>query len=223
MTRAPEGDRSDREDERIRGDTPTGHPGTAARRGDAAGAEAAGAGKERKPSRYLAGRMYGAAMLDGAVFRAVRDDRFATFQALQVVLLAGLSAAMSGTLPGEDPRISLGGAVIAWLAWVFFAHLTSTRALGLADEDPDWNRLLRTAGMSLSPAIFLLFSRIPVAGLFFFSLGVAWTAVAMTGAVRHTYDGGTWAKAIQASVVGWLAAVIVYAAIVLINAQVRGT
>lgn len=205
MTRAPEGEQSEGE-----------------REGTAAGPETAGE-KVRKPSRYLAGRMIGAARLNGAVLRAVRDDRFATFQALQVVLLAALSAAMSGTLPGDDPRLALASAIVAWLAWVFFAHQTATRALGLGDGSPDWNRLLRTAGFALAPAILLLFSSIPFVGPIFLAAGVVWTVVAMAGAVRHTYDGATWAKAIQASVVGWLAAGIVYAAIILIDSQIRGS
>jgi hypothetical protein len=205
MTRAPEGDSSGPEGDTATGDRPTATTGTAKAR-----------------SRYLAGRMVGAARLDGAVIRAVRDDRFATFQALQVVLLAVLSAAMSGILPARDSRIALVATIIAWLAWVFFAHLAATRALGLGEAKSDWNRLLRTVGMALAPAILLLFSRIPFAGLVFFAVATVWTAVAMTGAVRHTYDDATWSKAIQASLVGWLAAGIVYAAIVLIDGQVRG-
>lgn len=205
MTRPPEGDRPGPEGESAIGDRPNATAGTA-----------------KGPSRYLAGRMVGAARLNGAVFRAVRDDRFATFQALQVVLLAVLSAAMSGILPGRDARIALVAAIVAWLAWVFFAHLAATRGLRLGEPKSDWNRLLRTVGMALAPAILLLFSRIPFAGLAFFAAATVWTAVAMTGAVRHTYDDATWSKAIQASLVGWLAAGIVYTAIVLIDWQVRG-
>jgi hypothetical protein len=167
--------------------------------------------------------MIGAARLDGAVFEAVRDDRFATFQSLQVVLLAALSAAMSGRLPvAGDSRIALAAAVVGWLSWVFFVHLTATRALGLGGDRPDWNRLLRTAGMALTPAILLLFARVPWTGLIFLAFGAGWTVVAMTAAVRYTYDGATWTKAVQASVVGWLAALIIYAAVVLIESQVRG-
>lgn len=206
MTRAPDGDRAE------------GNREVAAAEGSADAAE-----KVRKPSRYLAARMIGAARLDGAVLRAVRDDRHATFQALQVVLLAALSAAMSGVLPGDDPRLALAGAAVAWLTWVFVAHQTARRALGLGDDSTDWNQLLRTAGMALTPAILLLFSSIPFAGVILFGVSVAWTVVAMAGAVRHTYDGGTWAKAVQASVAGWLAAGIVYEAIILIDRQIRGS
>lgn len=192
--------------------------------GTGQGSDAPGAGEPtKKPSRYLTGRMIGAARLDGAVFRAVRDDRFGTFQALQVVLLAALSAAMSGTLLGGDPRVALAAAVLGWLAWVFVTHLTVTRALGLGEGNPDWNRLLRTTGMALTPAVLLLFSPVPFVGLVFFVVGLGWTAVAMTAAVRHTYDGATWSRAVQASLVGWLAAGLVYAAIVLINSQLRGS
>jgi hypothetical protein len=167
--------------------------------------------------------MIGAARLDGAVFEAVRDDRFATFQSLQVVLLAALSAAMRGTLPtAGDSRVALAAAIVGWLAWVFFAHVAMTRAFGLGGERPDWNRLLRTAGMAVSPAILLLFARVPWAGLIIFAFATVWSAVAMTAAVRYTYDGATWGRAIQASAVGWLAAIILYAAVVLIDGQVRG-
>lgn len=219
MTRAPEGERpGPRADDPARAGSDAADVGPT----DSSDRPDATARTEKPPSRYLAGRMLGAARLDGAVFRAVRDDRFATFQTLQVVLLAALSAAMSGTLPGRDPRIALVAVIVAWLAWVYFAHMAATRALRLADGPSDWNRLLRTAGMALTPAILLLFSRIPIAGLAFFVVALGWTAVAMTAAVRHTYDEATWAKAIQASLVGWLTAGIVYAAIVLIDGQVRG-
>ncbi|MBI4306581.1 MAG: hypothetical protein HY678_09725 [Chloroflexi bacterium] len=170
---------------------------------------------QTRTSRYLMGRMYGAIKLDGAVFRDVREDRFGTFQALQVVLLAGLSAAMSGTLISADPRVALAGAIVAWVAWVFFTHLAATRALGMGDEKPDWNRLMRTAGLSMTPAILLLFSRLPFVGFPFLVAGLVWTVVCMTAAVRHTYDQATWAEAIQASAVGWIAFAAVYAAITL--------
>lgn len=173
------------------------------------------AGEKKRTTRFLAGRMWGAATLKGDVIRDTSEDRFSTFQALQVVLLAGLSAAMSGTLVGGDPRFGLVAAIAAWLAWVYVAHLASTRALGADHPSTNANRLMRSGGMAMTPAIFLLFSRVPFVGLPIFAVSVVWLVIAMTGAVRFTYEYGDRTKAIQASAAGLVAAAVVYAGIML--------
>lgn len=172
-------------------------------------------GEKKRTTRFLAGRMWGAATLKADVIRDTSEDRFATFQSLQVVLLAGLSAAMSGILVGGDPRFALVGAIVAWLAWVYVAHLASTRALGADEPSAKSNRLMRSAGMAMTPAILLLFSRVPIIGWPVFFLSVIWLLITMTGAVRFTYPYANWSKAIQASVAGFAVAAAVYAGIML--------
>lgn len=172
-------------------------------------------GEKKRTTRFLAGRMWGAVTLKADVIRDTSDDRFATFQSLQVVLLASLSAAMSGVLPGEDPRFGLVAAIVGWLVWVYVAHLASTRVLGADAQSVKSNRLMRSGGMAMTPAILLLFWPVPFVGWLILALGVIWMLVAMTGALRFTYEHGDWSRAIQASAVGLVVASAVYAAIVL--------
>ena len=139
----------------------------------------------------LISKMVGTALLHRATHEEIKSDKNANYQAILVVLLAGLAIGF-GVGPGYG--IPLGSVIYWfswWAVWVFLLYLALPLFSTKGTAVPDWSQIARSTGFAQSPAIFLaLLSFIgwlgPSVSITFFAVVVVWWFAAMLVAVRHT-------------------------------------
>lgn len=154
-------------------------------------------------------RMVGAAKLDPATYEEVEADKGATWQALGVVALSAVCAAVGGVLHGGE-RAFLGvlvAALVAWIAWAVVVWVVGTMFLPAAETKSDVGELLRTTGFAQSPGVFRILTGIPLLGGLINAAIWVWMLAAMVVAVRQALDYASTGRAVAVCVVGWLIAI----------------
>lgn len=147
----------------------------------------------------LAYRAMGAALLDGATYEGIEADRTATGQAMTVVLLSSLAAALgAGGLDG--PRLTLLAAfamlaLATWIAWAVLILEIGGRHLRRSETRVTLGELLRTVGFASSPGLLQVFGLIPEVRTLVFAASWLWMFAAMVVAVRHALDLTSLARA----------------------------
>jgi hypothetical protein len=155
-------------------------------------------------------RLFGAALLNANTYEEVEADRGATSQALLVVVLASVAAAIGarGAL-GAAPtlRFLAVASGLSIVAWAIFATLTfqiGSRLLPTQHTRTDVGELLRTLGFAAAPGLvqgFALFGG-PTAWIFAFA--ILWTLAASVIAVRQALDYENTLRAIAVCALAWL-------------------
>ena len=164
-------------------------------------------------------RLIGAALLDPATYEDVEGDAAATPQALAVVVLSSMAAAIGAkgmTGGAETFAFFAGASVIALLVWATWALLTfeiGARLLPTADTRVDPGELLRTLGFAATPGFIQVLAAIPELRVPVFTIAAVWTLAASVIAVRQALDYATTGRAI--AVCGLGAAISAAIAIVL--------
>ncbi|HTP42473.1 MAG TPA: YIP1 family protein [Nitrospiria bacterium] len=158
---------------------------------------------------YLA-RILRAAWLDSQLYEEVEADRNATWQALGVVMLAGLAAGI-GTIGHVSNFvfvfINVVVVLIGWAIWAVMTYWIGVHMLPEPQTQSNIGELLRTTGFASAPGLIRILGAVPglpdAANQFLF-LGVAvWMLVAMVIAVRQALDyTSTW-RAIGVCLIGW--------------------
>jgi hypothetical protein len=150
--------------------------------------------------------MIGAAKLDVATYEEVEADRGATKQAMLVVVLSALAAAVGGI--GHDgargPLLGLGSALIGWYLWALVTWLIGTKILREPQTEADLGQLLRTTGFSAAPGLLRVAGFIPGVGGLVTAAAALWMLVAMVVAVRQALDYRGTGRAVAVVVIGFL-------------------
>ena len=158
-------------------------------------------------------RIKGILFLDSAAFEEVEHDEKATGQALLIVIVSSILAAIgassgpfflsmaSGITPfGHSPWLaSLGTAVslvlvfllvafwstLAWLVWAAATYFIGTK---IFHGEATYNEMLRVTGFAYAPLAFMLLRAIPCIGLFISFLVIVWALAAAFIGVREGLD-----------------------------------
>jgi hypothetical protein len=161
--------------------------------------------------RGICTRMYRASRLDSALFREVKRDTAAAWQAVVAVALAGLCSGigfglagffkMAGSLSLLGLFIGMLGAFFLWLVWSFCAWLIGTKMLRGSGAKATFRELLRTMGFAVSPAVLGIFVFVPLIGGVILLVAILWVLVALLLALKQSLDvnpgraAATWAAA----------------------------
>ena len=153
-------------------------------------------------------RMVGAAKLDAATYEEVEADKGATWQALGVVALSAVGAAIGGAVQGGERAFTgmLVSSLVAWVAWAVVTWVVGTMFLPAPETKSDVGELLRTIGFAQSPGVLRILSGTPlVGGLINLAIWV-WLLAAMVIAVRQALDYTSTGRAIAVCAIGWVIA-----------------
>ena len=153
-------------------------------------------------------RMVGAARLDAATYEEVEADKGATWQALGVVVLSAVGAAIGGAFHGGERGFFgvLASSLVAWLVWALVTWVVGTMFLPEPQTKSDVGELLRTIGFAQSPGILRVFAAAPVVGGLINIAVWVWMLATMVVAVRQALDYTGTGRAVAVCVIGWLIA-----------------
>ena len=159
------------------------------------------------------GRLIGAAALRTATYEEVEADASATMQAMVVVVLASVAAAVgsAGLGAGGVRTVVLGGlgSLAGWVVWAFMTYVIGTRLLPEAQTQADTGQLMRTLGFAQAPGLARVFVGIPGVGSLVLLVVSFWMLVAMVIAVRQALDyTSTW-RALGVCAIGWVIAIVI--------------
>lgn len=152
----------------------------------------------------LIDRMLAASRLDAAVFEYVAVQRSTRWQAVAVVMLAGLANGL-GLMSRFGLAALLVGLVQALIAWVLWSAVVVIVALLLGARRRNGS-VLRATAFANSPGVLLVLGAVPVIGGLLRSVVAAWMVAATVPAVRALYGLRRWravAVAVGAFVAYW--------------------
>jgi len=152
-------------------------------------------------------RLIGAISADPLTFEEVEADSSATGQAVLVVVLSSIGAAVGARGFGST---SLQGAVFissvvtaAWLVWAVVTYQIGTTVLREPQTRADVREVIRTVGFSSAPGMLRAFGIVPGAATAAFVITAVWMLIAMVVAVRQALDYTSTARAIAVCALGW--------------------
>ncbi len=160
----------------------------------------------------LTDRMLGAAKLDIQVYEEVEADESATVQAAIVVGIVSVASGIGSAQAGAAGMF--GGLVAAFLGWLIWSGVTYLIGDKLLGGTASWGELLRTLGFAQSPGVLYVLGILPGVGGPIRFLVAIWLLVAGIIAIRQALDFST-GKAVATAVLGWLAMLLISAAILL--------
>jgi len=147
-------------------------------------------------------RLIGAAMLDRDTYEEIEADATATPQALAVVVMSSVAAAIGakGMVGGAATLAFFASAsVIALLVWATWALVTfevGARLLPAPDTRADAGELLRTLGFAATPGLVQVVAALPGAKVPVFTIAILWTLAASVVAVRQALDYPSTSRAL---------------------------
>lgn len=155
-------------------------------------------------------RVLGAAMLSANTYEEVEADRSATSQALFVVLLASISAAVGarGAFGAASTlrflTIASSLSVVAWATFAVLSYEIGSRLLPARETRTDVGELLRTLGFAAAPGLVQAFAVFGGPTRWIFGIAIVWALVASVVAVRQALDYDSTARAIAVCGLAWL-------------------
>jgi hypothetical protein len=150
-------------------------------------------------------RMVGAARFHSGTYEEVEADTKANGQAVAVVIIASLAAAIG--VGATDPRSllgMLGVAMISWLIWVMLTLFIGTRLLPGSVTQADFGQVLRTTGFSASVGILRVLGVIPAIRGPVFAVVTVWMLITFIIAIRQALDYTSTGRAVAVCLLGWL-------------------
>jgi hypothetical protein len=150
-------------------------------------------------------RMVGAARFHSGTYEEVEADTKANGQAVAVVIIASLAAAIG--VGATDPRSLLGMlavAMISWLIWVMLTLFIGTRLLPGSVTQADFGQVLRTTGFSASVGILRVLGVIPAIRGPVFAVVTVWMLITFIIAIRQALDYTSTGRAVAVCLLGWL-------------------
>ncbi len=153
----------------------------------------------------LVQKMISASKLDVALYESVEADTTATTQALTVVVISALAAAVGAIRSGMMAVIlTLIAALVGWVIWAFLCYIIGTKMLPEPQTEADLGQLLRTTGFAQSPGILRIFGIIPVIGWLISLAASIWMLVAMVIAVRQALDYKSTGRTVVVVLIGFV-------------------
>lgn len=161
-------------------------------------------------------RMLGAARLNVHTFEDVENDPSATTQAMLVVIIVSIAAAIGGAgeLFTEGGNILWGlvigiaGGLLRWALWALVVFFVGTTILKTPQTHATWGQVARCTGFAQSPGVLQVFIFIPIVGPLIAFAASIWQLVAMVIGVRTALDyDSTW-RAVGVVVIGFLIVVV---------------
>ena len=157
-------------------------------------------------------RMIGAARLDGHTFEEVEDDSSATVQAMLVVIIVSIAAAIGG-LAAADNLVTgfifgIVRGLVGWALWALVTFWVGTTILKTPETNANWGQLARTTGFAQTPGILQVFAFIPFIGGLIALIASIWQLVAMVKAVRHALDYESTLRAVGVVVIGFIIVIV---------------
>jgi len=153
----------------------------------------------------LVARMVGAAGFRAQSYEEVEADSSANLQAIAVVLLSSICAAIG--VGAVDSRSMLGliaGAILTWIVWVLLTLFIGTRLLPGRETKSDFGEVLRTTGFSSSIGILRVLGIVPVVGPVLFTLVTIWMLLTFVIAIRQALDYTSTSRAFVVCLLGWI-------------------
>jgi hypothetical protein len=150
-------------------------------------------------------RMVGAARFHAGTYEEVEADHTANGQAVAVVVIASLAAAIG--LGATDVRSLLGMLffeIITWLLWVMVTLFIGTHLLPGSGTQADFGQVLRTTGFSASIGILRVFGIAPVVGGPVFVVVTILMLITFVIAIRQALDYASTGRAVAVCLLGWL-------------------
>ena len=100
-------------------------------------------------------RMIGAARLDIHTFEDVENDERATGQALIVVIIVSIAAAIGGLAAADNIFVGLifgvARGLLGWALWALVTFWVGTTILNTPQTHADWGQLARGTGFAQTP------------------------------------------------------------------------
>jgi hypothetical protein len=143
--------------------------------------------------RGLMGRMIRAARLEEDLYEEVERDRNATGQAAQVVLIAGIAAAIAALLSRNwaGAVIEIPLVFVGWVIWSYLTYWVGKTLFSTPNTRVSPGEMLRTLGFATTPQILGILAFIPILGALVSLAVLIWTLVAGVIAVRAAMDFDT--------------------------------
>jgi hypothetical protein len=150
-------------------------------------------------------RMLGAARFSSGTYEEVESDLTASGQAVAVVIISSLAAAVGAG--ATDLRSILGllaVSMLSWIVWVLLTLFIGTRLLPGEATRADFGEVLRTTGFSASVGVLRLFGFIPSIRGPVFAIVTIWMLLTFVVAIRQALDYSSSARAVAVCILGWI-------------------
>ena len=153
----------------------------------------------------LTSRILGSARLDSQSYEEIESDHYANIQAVGIVVLSSLAAALGSGIRDIGSTLSvLAVAIASWIIWVLLTVFIGTRLLPGRETRADFGQVLRTTGFSASPGFLRVFGLVPIVGWYIFAAATVWMLFTFVVAVRQALDYTSTVRALLVCVLGWL-------------------
>jgi hypothetical protein len=153
----------------------------------------------------LTSRLIGSAQLNAQSYEEVETDPSASVQALVVVLLSSLAAALGAGIRDLGSTLTLlFVAILSWIIWVLLTLIIGTHLLPEEKTRANFGQLLRTTGFSSTPGILRIFGLVPFVGHLIFAAATIWMLFSFVIAVRQALDYTSTARAVAVCLLGWI-------------------
>jgi hypothetical protein len=153
----------------------------------------------------LIGRLLGSASLNPDSYEEVEADSHANLQAIGVVVLSSLAAAVgAGIRDFENAVGMLFVALASWIVWVLLTLFIGRQLLPVSQTKVSFGQLFRTTGFSAAPGLFRILGLVSGIGWVLFLAATVWMLFSFVVAVRQALDFPTTGRALAVCVLGWL-------------------
>jgi len=153
----------------------------------------------------LANRILGSASLKVSSYEEIESDRQANWQAVAIVVLSSLGAAIgirNTSLSGIAALLFV--AIATWMIWVALTLFIGRQLLPGSHTRSDFGQLLRTTGFSAAPGILRVLGVVPGIGWILFLAATIWMLFTYVIAVRQALDYTSTGRALAVCLLGWL-------------------
>jgi hypothetical protein len=165
----------------------------------------------------LANRVLGSVWLNANSYEEVEADTHANRQAVGIVILSSVAAALGAKTTSIGSMASLVVVALAsWVIWVLLTLFIGTQLLPGNSTRADFGQLLRTTGFSSAPGILRVLGVIPVIGWAIFIAATIWMLFSFVIAVRQALDYSTTARALAVCILGWLIHAVLFFGFVIV-------
>jgi hypothetical protein len=165
----------------------------------------------------LTNRLLGSVWLKADSYEEVEADTHANAQAVGVVVLSSVAAALgTGTTNLGSMASLIVVALAGWIIWVLLTLMIGTLLLPGNSTRSDFGQILRTTGFSAAPGIFRVLGIVPVIGWAFFLAATIWMLFSFVVAVRQALDYSNTGRALAVCVLGWLIHAVLFVGFVMV-------
>ena len=150
-------------------------------------------------------RMIRAAKLEPRLYKEMKTDTDATWQAIGVVLLSSLAAGIGSSSHMGLSGLAVGGlmALIAWSVWAFLTSTIGAKLFPVSQTSVRHREVWRPLGFASAPGILRVFGAAPGCTGIVFLVAALWMLIAAVVAVRQALDYTSTTRAVGVCLPGW--------------------